>query len=121
MVLILPYVLAERGHLCRARLARDVESSHFYSGASAPIVDNAPHAFNYEVMLVFGNGHDLWIGPRRIERLERATGAVSRIAGFPDRVDLFHEVRNVKFASHAHSGHRTQQSDRRDDVVDLPK
>src|SRR5438105_15464001 len=104
MVLVLAHVFAETDHLGRAGFASDIKSGHFYSRTSASIVDDAPHAIDYDFVLIFRYGDDLRIRPLGIQRLERAQRTIVGIALLSDRLQFLQQMRNVELSTDRNPG-----------------
>src|SRR5438094_3103390 len=119
MIFVLSHVLAEANDLGRSGFACDIEPGHLDTGSGPAVIDHAPHAIDYNLVLIFRNRHDLRIWPLGIEWHKRARHPIVRIAFTTDGPEFLQYVRNVKFPSDADACNLPERRKRRDDVIDL--
>src|SRR5690349_19750327 len=121
MVFILATVFSKSNYLRGSGLTSDIKAGHSNCGSSSTAVHYVPHSFNHSVMNIFIDRQHFWIGAIWIQRLETSTRFVVCGSWSTNRTHFLKEVRNVHFATHAHSRDGSDQRDRRDDVVHLTK
>src|SRR5437763_6896100 len=115
MIFVLSHVLAEANDLGRSGFACDIEPGHLDTGSGPAVIDHAPHAIDYNLVLIFRNRHDLRIWPLGIEWHKRARHPIVRIAFTTDGPEILQHVRNVKSPSAADACNLPERINLRDD------
>src|SRR5437764_280808 len=119
MIFVLAHVLAETNDLGRSGFNCDIEPGHLDTGGGPAVIDHAPHAIDYNLVLIFRDRHDLRIWPLGIEWHKCARWPVVRITFTTDGPEFLQHVWNVKFPTDADACNLSQRRKRRDDVIDL--